>query len=93
MRYVIWRHQIKLLLYMGGAMNECLLLRPTGINRLRNAMPDEKETLPITIVALEDCSVASGSSKFDNTLFKKAISDFYKKNIALISSSYQIKFY
>ena len=73
-------------------MNECMLLRPTGINRLRNTMPDGTPPLPITIVALEDCSYAGGSS-IDNILFKKAISDFYKQNIAFISNSFQIKFY
>ena len=92
LRYVIWMHDIKLLLYMGGAMNECMLLRPTGIINLKHDRINGNPPLPITIVSLDDCSYVGGSH-IDNKIFKKSISEFYKQNISFISKSNQIKFY
>ncbi len=34
-RYILWKHKIKNLVYIGGAIDECLLHRAIGINSLR----------------------------------------------------------
>ena len=89
LRYVIWRHQLKLLVYMGGATNECMLQRDTGINRFAGI---DKERFPISIVVLEDCSEAGGSTMLNDSLFSLAMFEYYKQRISFISKSVNIVF-
>lgn len=89
LRYVIWRHQLKLLVYMGGATNECMLHRDTGINRFAGI---DKERFPISIVVLEDCSEAGGSTMLNDNLFSIAMFEYLKQKISFISKSVNIEF-
>ena len=89
LRYVIWRHNLKLLIYMGGATNECMLHRDTGINRFAGI--DTKQ-FPITIVVLEDCSSAGGSLVLSDSLFSIAMIEYYKQKLSFVSSSTDIIF-
>ncbi len=89
LRYVIWRHQLKLLVYMGGAANECMLQRDTGINRFAGI---DKERFPISIVVLEDCTDAGGSTMLNDSLFSIAMFEYYKQKISFISRSVNIVF-
>ena len=70
-------------------MNECMLNRPTGINRFAGI---ENEIYPISIVVLEDCSYAGGSNLFSDSTFTLAMSEYYIQGIAFISSSEHIVF-
>ena len=89
LRYVIWRHHLKLLIYFGGAMNECMLHRDTGINRFAGI---DNRRFPISIVVLEDCSLAGGSFMINDSLFSLAMSEYYKQKISFISKSANIVF-
>ncbi len=89
--YVIWRHNLKLLIYIGGAMNECILTRPSGINRLKNSILQNGKALPISIIVLEDCSLI-GESIMDSKMYKMAIIELFKRNYSLIANSEKIKF-
>ena len=89
LRYIIWRHQLKLLIYMGSAMNECMLHRDTGINRFSGI---DGKRFPISIVVLEDCSETGGSVMLNDSLFSLAMSEYYKQKISFVSNSVNIVF-
>lgn len=89
LRYVIWRHNLKLLIYMGGGMNECMLHRDTGINRFAGL---DKERFPISIIVLEDCSYSGGGFSVSDSLFHKVMTEYYKQKIAFLSNSESIVF-
>ena len=57
-------------------MNECMLHRDTGINRLAGI---DKNTVPITLVALEDCTYGGNSISLSDSLFKLAMLYYYKQ--------------
>ena len=92
LRYVIWRHNLKLLIYMGGSMNACILTRPSGINRMQNTILDNGRALPISIVVLEDCSII-GESIMNSQSYKMAIVELFKRNYTIIANSEKIKFF
>ena len=70
-------------------MNECMLHRDTGINRLAGI---DKERFPISIVVLEDCSETGGSVMLNDSLFSLAMSEYYKQKISFVSNSVNIVF-
>ena len=74
---------------MGGATNECMLHRDTGINRFAGI---DKERFPISIVVLEDCSAAGCSTMVNDSLFSLAMFEYYKQKISFISKSVNIVF-
>jgi hypothetical protein len=89
-RYVLWKERIKLLLYLGGALNECMQHRDTGINIL--AGTDSRRT-PFTIVILEDCSTAMGSPEISSKMAAKVMLDYFKFKIAFTTNSKQLRVY
>lgn len=88
-RYVLWKNKIKLLLYIGGSLNECMLQRDTGINLLAGS---DSRRIPITVVVLGDCSSAMGSPGLDSEAARKAMLEYYKFKIAFVADSKNICF-
>lgn len=83
-RYVLWKERTKLLLYVGGALNECMLQRDTGINLLAGT---DSTRVPVTIVVLEDCSSVIASPGADKETAAKVMLDFYRYKMAFTSGS------
>jgi hypothetical protein len=79
-RYVLWKNKIKNLIYIGGAIDECMLHRSYGINELVGR--DENRT-KFTIYVLEDFTAAQPN-------FVAGIKDSVKKEILLKSLSYKL---
>lgn len=88
-RYVLWKKGIKLLLYVGGALNECMQHRDTGINFLMGM--DSRQT-PFTIVVLEDCSSAKPTPKLGERDMAHAMLEYFKCKITFVGNSKQITF-
>jgi hypothetical protein len=88
-RYVLWKERTKLLLYVGGALNECMLQRDTGINLLAGT---DSTRVPVTIVVLEDCSSVIASPGADKETAAKVMLDFYRYKMAFTSVSTDIRF-
>jgi hypothetical protein len=88
-RYVLWKKGITVLLYVGGALNECMLHRDTGINLLAGS---ERDRSKFTIVVLEDCSAAMPALGLDVEITKKIILDYYMRKIAFVANSKELTF-
>ncbi len=88
-RYVMWKEKINVLLYIGGALNECMLQRNTGINALAGI---DTKRVPVTIIVLEDCSIAMGGPEFDKKTAAKNMLDYFKYKIAFVSKSTDLQF-
>ena len=88
-RYVLWERKIKLLLYMGGALNECMQHRDTGINLLAGS--DSRRTA-FAIVVLEDCSSAMATPCFDSEVIGGVMLDYFMTKIAFVANSKEIEF-
>jgi hypothetical protein len=88
-RYVLWKENINLLLYIGGALNECMQHRDTGINSLAGI---DTRRVPITIVVLADCSSAMGSPKVDAETTAEMMLEYFKYKIAFVASSKDLRF-
>lgn len=88
-RYVLWKEKIKVILYTGGSLNECMLHRDTGINLLAGA--DSGRT-NFTLVVLEDCVFTLSCSKDNYLVTKQVMLDYYKQKIAVVSASDRVKF-
>ena len=88
-RYVLWQHKIKLLLYVGGALNECMQHRDTAINLL--AGTDSRRT-GFTIVVLEDCCYAKSTPRLSETDMAHAMLEYFKCKIAFAGNSKHISF-
>jgi hypothetical protein len=88
-RYILFKERISLLLYIGGALNECMLHRETGINILAGI---DGQRVPITIVVLEDCSSAMASPDVDSGTAAKVMLDYFKNKIALVANSEDLRF-
>jgi hypothetical protein len=88
-RYVLWKEKIKVILYTGGSLNECMLHRDTGINLL--AGTDSGRT-NFTLVVLEDCVFTLSCSKDNYLLTKQVMLDYYKQKIAVVSASDRLRF-
>lgn len=89
-RYVLWKEKIKVILYVGGALNECMLHRDTGINLLAGI--DSKAT-DFCIVVIEDCVYIMDSPHSDYEKSKQAMLDYYKRKIAVVSNSQEMNFH
>jgi hypothetical protein len=88
-RYVLWKKRIKVLLYVGGALNECILHRDAGINLLAGS--DSKRT-EFTIVVLSDCTYSMGSPRFDSETTKLVMLDYYMYKITFVANSKDLSF-
>jgi len=88
-RYVLWKRKVKLLLYVGGALNECMQHRDTGINRLAGS--DNPRTA-FTIVVLEDCSSSKRTPRSDPEEISQAMLDYFMCKIAFVSNSKDVAF-
>ena len=88
-RYVLWKKGIKLLLYAGGALNECLQHRDTAINFL--AGMDSRRT-GFTIVVLEDCSYSKSTPKLGAHDMALAMFEYFKCKITFTANSKDIIF-
>jgi hypothetical protein len=88
-RYILCKERISLLLYVGGALNECMLHRETGINILAGI---DGQRVPITIVVLEDCSSAMESPDVDSSTAAKVMLDYFENKIAFVANSEDLRF-
>lgn len=82
LRYVLWMRKINLLLYVGGATNECILHRPTGVLNLVGSN--------YVIVLLGDCTSPSPSPWYDNDVVQKVFEDYYMRSIGYVANSREI---
>ena len=89
-RYVLWKKGIKLLLYVGGALNECMQHRDTAINFL--AGMDSRRTA-FTIVVLEDCSYSKPTPKLGERDMAHAMLEYFKCKITFTANSKNITFH
>lgn len=89
-QYVLWKEKIKVILYAGGSLNECMLHRDTGINLL--AGTDSGRT-NFAIVVLEDCIYTIESPRTDYAIARQAMLDYYKQKIAVVSASDKLVFH
>lgn len=88
-RYLLHREGITTLFYTGGALNECMLMRDTGINVLAGM---DTRRLPFTIVVLRDCSTALSSPRHDAAMTKDVMLDFYMRKIAFVGQASDLNF-
>lgn len=89
LRYVLWKKGINVLLYVGGALNECMLHRDTGINLLNGS---DRDLSKFTIVVLEDCSEAIPALGLDVETTKRVMLDYYMRKIAFVANSKELTF-
>lgn len=82
--YALWQRGIKLLIYIGGALNVCMLHRDTGLNRLAGS---DGVRSNLVVVVLEDCVYAMPSDRMTDEEAKQAMLDYYKRKIAFTASS------
>ncbi|MDD5727460.1 MAG: hypothetical protein PHV59_02750 [Victivallales bacterium] len=87
--YVLHKNHIKIIMYMGGSINECMLHRDTGINILAGS---DNYNMNYLIILIEDCIKAIRTENFDKETIKKVFLDYLKKKIAFISNSKDIIF-
>jgi hypothetical protein len=85
LRYVLWLRGIKVLLYVGGAANECLLQRDTGINALAGT---DGARSNYVIVVLSDCLFWMRGTQPDD---ESALLDYLMWKIAFVSESRKIE--
>ncbi|RIH65427.1 hypothetical protein D1164_09900 [Mariniphaga sediminis] len=88
-RYVLWKQGIKVILYTGGSLNECMLHRDTGINLLAGS--DTRRTR-FAIVVVEDCTYIMDSPETSYDEAKQAMLDYYKMKIAVVAHSKKMIF-
>lgn len=88
-RYVLWQHKIKLLLYVGGALNECMQHRDTGINFLAGS---DSQISGFTLVVLEDCSYAKPTPGLNERDMAHAMFEYFKCKITFVGNSKTISF-
>ena len=88
-RYVLWQHKIKLLLYVGGALNECMQHRDTAINLLAGV---DSRTTGFTLVVLADCSFAKPTPGLSERDMAHAMLEYFKCKITFVGNSKQITF-
>ncbi len=87
-RYALWIRKIKVLIYVGGATNECMLHRPTGINRLAG-MDDERSNF--VIVVMGDCSNAIQSLWCSDDAVDRVMLDYMMTKIAFVGNSAEVE--
>jgi hypothetical protein len=88
-RYVLWQHKVKLLLYMGGALNECMQHRDTAINLLTGV---DSRVTGFSIVVLDDCSFAKPTPGLNERDMALAMLEYFKCKIAFVGNSKEITF-
>lgn len=89
-RYVLWKQGVKLLLYVGGALNECMQHRDTGINRLAGM---DRQRTAFTIVVLGDCSYAKVTPGLDVQVMAQAMLEYFKCKITFVAHSKDVVFF
>lgn len=81
-RFVLWKRKIKLLLYVGGATNQCILHRPTGVLGVRRNN--------YVIVLLSDCTSPSPSPWCEREVVQRVFEDYYMRKIGYVANSKNI---
>lgn len=89
-RYVLWKEKIKVILYVGGSLNECMLQRDTGINLLAGS---DSRRSNFSIVVVEDCSFVMTNPNTSYEATKQAMLNYYKRKIAVVSNSQAMNFH
>ena len=89
-RYVLWKEKIKVILYVGGSLNECMLQCDTGINLLAGS---DSKMSNFSIVVVEDCVFIMGTPNSGYEETKQAMLDYYKRKIAVVSNSQAMIFH
>jgi nicotinamidase-related amidase len=90
MRYVLYRHGVTVLVYVGGALNECMMQRATGLNLIVGVDPPYRSGF--TAVVLGDASAAMASPAIDAAAFKAAMLDYLRFKMAFVSDSGWLRF-
>lgn len=78
-RYALWKRGITLLVYAGGALNECMLHRDTTLNRIAGS---DHTRSNFTVVVLEDCVYAMPSGDRSREENVEAMLNYYRRKIA-----------
>ncbi len=82
-RYALWKNGVRVLIYVGGSLNECVLQRDAGINLLAGA---DGRRVDFTIIVLEDCTDAMETPRFNSLEVKTAMLDYYMFKMAVVSN-------
>jgi hypothetical protein len=88
-RYALWKQKIKLLIYVGGALNECMLHRDTSLNRI---VGSDSGSSSLTAVVLEDCVYAMPSERRSAEENVISMLDYYRRKIAFTAKSETVTF-
>ncbi len=83
-RYALWKRGIKLLIYIGGALNECMLHRDTSLNYIVGSDSGKSN---FTAVVLEDCVYAMPSESLTAEENVVAMLEYYRRKIAFTARS------
>jgi len=78
-RYALWKRGITLLVYVGGALNECMLHRDTSLNRITGS---DNTRSNFSVVVLEDCVYAMPSGGRPRGENVEAMLNYYRRKIA-----------
>lgn len=88
-RFVLWKERIRVILYAGSSLNECMLHRDAGLNHLAGV---DTKVAPFVLVVLADCSDAFGTPFVDAVTTKHVILHYMGSKLAYISNSRDLIF-
>jgi nicotinamidase-related amidase len=86
-RYALWQRGIKLLIYIGGALNECMLHRDTSLNYIVGSDSGKSN---LVVVVLEDCVYSMPSGGMSDEETKAAMLNYYRRKIAFTACSSEL---
>lgn len=89
LRYVLFKHGIRMVIYVGGSTNECIMQRATGINSLAGI---DGQRSPFTLVLVEDATSSMPTSRFDPEAMNAAMADYLKLKLAFVTTSSGLHF-
>lgn len=79
LRFVLFTRKINTLFYVGGALNGCILSRPTGAQSLKSNM--------YVMVLLGDCVYVMPSPGIDEKIVEKVFEDYFMYNVGYVADS------
>jgi nicotinamidase-related amidase len=88
-RYVLWKEKIRVILYAGSSLNECMLHRDPGLNHLAGI---DTKVAPFVLVVMADCSDAFGTPFVAHATSKHVMLHYIGSKLAFISDSRELNF-
>ncbi len=98
LRYILWKEQRDILIFVGGGLRQCLMNRPIGINAFRgvnsnaNGLYSHYYRTKNFICVLEDCIYNMGSEQHSSQVSKEVMLEYLGWNRVFISRSTEISF-